>query len=333
MRTSRWLLVSMLALLVFASLPALANQYQAPMDQSAVPSWQASAPLSQPYLAPAQVYPAPVVQGALPVNLVPFLQAEVNEVAMLSAQSNHLRQQGDALGADLVASYIPDHQLQISRLQFLLGPQSMAIQPTEAPFLGTRAQIINHDRVAHSMVQDQYRTLLGQTVGFPVLHQVALLGLNGASRHFDSLTVARAVVEPTPQAQQEGLLAAVRLEKSAVADLLTQSQQLQAQGDFQGADLLLSQVPAHQQQLASLINLAPQYGVDPTFAVPTLVPPLSNPAEIQTAQRVSDIQMASTYALPIALLPPSPERDIALRGQQIALQGLSVIGPTGFPVA
>lgn len=322
MRTFVRLLVPILAIMTLAALPALAHQCSSNASASGRASY---------YQSPAAAQPLPQAQVApVAVDLRPFLQAEVNEVATLTAQSNDLRQRGETVSADLLASYIPDHQMQVARLQRWLGrtPDVMSLQPNESPFLGSAADVIARDRDAHVAAMDLYRGLLQQTVGLPYLHQVALLGLNGASRHFDSLTVAESTLSPSSLALNAGPMAALSLERGAVVDLEVQAEQLQAVGDFAQANLLLSQVSAHQQQIASLSGLVLQNGGDPVWAVPALVPPMRSPGAIQTALRISDRQLAQTYAVPIALAPQSPLAQLALNGQQIALRELAAIGPT-----
>lgn len=266
-------------------------------------------------------------------NLTPYLQAEVNEIAMLNAQWNYLQQQGDALGAALIASYIPDHQMQANFLSSAIqaqGGNPSSIQPTGTPFLGTRQAIIEHDTQAHQQVIQSYQRLASSTD--PNIRQLALMGQSGAMRHRSSLIIARAATTGTPVDLQNGLLAALSLERGAVLDLQTQAARLQVLGDTNSATMLLNFVPAHQQQVAAVEALLIQMGGNPALATVAPVVALPSRADILQHERVMNMQLVNTYALPIASLPNSPLRNLALAGQQNFLTALTIM-QSGMPAA
>jgi bacterioferritin (cytochrome b1) len=262
-------------------------------------------------------------------NLMPYLQAEVNEIATLSVQSNYLMQQGDPLGASLVASYIPDHQMMVNMLSAAIraqGGNPGAIQAqAAAPTTGTRLELIRADMAAHQRVIDQYQNLL-DTATDPAIRQLATLGLGGASRHFASLNVARGATLGTPEAIASAMLSALTLERMAVNDLQVQAAQLDQLGNQSAATTLRNLIPAHQQQVARLESLVTQLGGNPALAIPPPVAPLQTADNILLHQRILDTQFVNTYAMPIAALPPSPLRTAALQGQSIALYALSLLG-------
>lgn len=266
-------------------------------------------------------------------DLSRFLQAEVNEIVLLSAQSNYLQQQGDPLGAALVASYIPDHQMQASLLAnevARLGGNPAQITPNMQPVLGTRQQIIDLDIQQHQQARNSYQQFARDTKS-PIAQRLAINGQSGAARHFSSLQVAQGAILVTPAGQAQSTIAALTLERSAIANLQVQASSLQQLGDPTTANALLALIPQHQQQVDRLQALAIQQGLDPADAVPPPVVGLPSRDMIASALRSSATQMVNTYAMPIALLPASPLSQIAMQGQQGALTALAQL-PGGAPV-
>lgn len=266
-------------------------------------------------------------------DLTRFLQAEVNEIAQLSAQSNYLQQQGDPLGAALVASYIPDHQLQAGLLAnevARLGGNPALITPNVQPVLGTRQQIIDLDIQQHQQASNSYRNFANDTKD-PIAQRLAINGQSGAARHFSSLQIAQGAILGTPAGQAQSTIAALTLERSAIANLQVQASSLQQLGDPTTASALLALVPQHQQQADRLQALAVQQGLDPARAVPPTVVGLPSRDMIASAQRTFETQMVNTYAMPIALLPNSSFSQIARLGQQGALTVLAQL-PGGLPI-
>ena len=269
------------------------------------------------------------------VSLTPYLQAEVNEVAMLTAQANYLQQQGDPLGAAVVASYIPDHQMMITQLSAVIrqeGGNPSRVTAEGRPFLGTRAQIIEHDMRAHARVMDSYERLSRRTTRQQIDH-LATLGRSGAWRHYNSLVVARGATLGTPEAIYAGLLASQALEQAAINDLQTHATQLTAMGDPTTANLLSGMIPAHQQQLANLQTMANTFAggqnirVDNRTRITTLppLPVLTARPQILAHFQVVDTQFINTYALAINGLPPGPLQRVMADGQTVALTGLTAL--------
>lgn len=215
------------------------------------------------------------------ISLTPYLQSEVNEVATLTAQANYLQQQGDPLGAAVVASYIPDHQMMITQLSAAIqqqgrNPSSVVAKGT--PFLGTRAQIIDHDLKAHAKGMDSYASLTRRTSN-QQYDYLATLGRSGAWRHYNSLVVARGATLGTQEAIYASLLASQALEQAAITDLQSHATQLTALGDPTTANLLTGTIPAHQQQLANLQTMASNFSSGTNIRVSdrtriTTLPPL-----------------------------------------------------------
>jgi len=266
--------------------------------------------------------------------LTSSLQMEVNEVAMLTAQANYLQQQGDQLGAAVVASYIPDHRMMISRLSAAMqqmGGNPSTIVAKGTPFLGTRAQIIDNDLKAYAKAMDHYRDLSRRTSS-PVIKQLAAMGRDGAWRHYDSLVVASGATLGTPEAIYASLLASQALEQAAISDLQAQAARLASLGDQTTANVLLGMAPSHQQQAANLQVTTTNFGT-PQFGVAnrgriTTIPPvaaLDSRAQILAHFQVVNTQFINTYALAINGLPPSPLQRVMADGQTIALTSLTVL--------
>ncbi len=267
-------------------------------------------------------------QARYRVDINSFLQAEVNEVAELTAQSNWLQSQGDALGAALLASYIPEHQAQIARLAALsqqAGCNACAVQPTVRPTLGSREAIIQRGIFVHRRVGECYRRLARVTGNRTTLHQVALLGQAGAERHFASLHVALAATQGSPTAIRDGLAAALALERASVNDLNAQARALNAQGDTNAANALVNAIPQHQQQIAVLqTQLRQMRGIAPRFAVAPVVT-LGSRADILSHVRLMNSQMVNTYAVAISAFPDSPLKSAMLNGQVITLSAMTTL--------
>jgi len=272
---------------------------------------------------------------AVTISLTPYLQSEVNEVATLTAQANYLQQQGDPLGAAVVASYIPDHQMMITQLSAAIqqqgrNPSSVVAKGT--PFLGTRAQIIDHDMKAHVKAMDSYASLARRTSN-QQYDYLATTGRSGAWRHYNSLVVARGATLGTQEAIYASLLASQALEQAAINDLQTQAGQLTAQGDPTTANMLAGMIPAHQQQLANLQTMATNFSSGSRISVPdrtrisTLppVPVLATRAQILAHFQVENTQFINTYALAINGLPPGPLQTAMANGQAIALSSLAAL--------
>jgi len=286
-------------------------------------------------MAIAVVFMALATRAMGAVNLKPYLQAEVNEVALLTAQANYLQQQGDPLGASVIASYIPDHRMMASQLSAVYqqrGGNPAAVMAQGTPYLGMRQQIIDYDLKAHVKGMDNYSALYRNTTD-PVIKQLAAQGQSGAWRHYDSLEISRAATLGTPEAIYTGLLASNALEMAAITDLQTQATQLTAMGDQATANVLLGMVPAHQQQAANLQAAITNFGtgVDIDVAnrnrIATLppVPAMATRAQILAHFQVTNTQFINTYALAINALPPSPLRQVLANGQSVALISLTTL--------
>lgn len=276
-------------------------------------------------MPPGRLMSTSTAHGA---NLVPFLQGEVNEIAMLTAQQNYLLQQGDTVGAVLVASYIPDHQTQATALSQRIqqrGGNPGAIQANMTnPYLGTRAQILAYDAQQHAQVIAQYHKLTG--AGTLATRQLAFMGLSGAQRHFASLQVAMGATDGSPVAVLNGLSFDLQLERTAMLDLRTQAAQLRRMHDATTADRLLSLVPTHQAQAARLEALITQMGGNPAKVSVTSVASLPTRDAILAHFRQLDIQLANTYAVQIAAFPGgSPIQVASIRGQNNALTAIAVL--------
>ena len=242
---------------------------------------------------------------AQPANdLMPFLQSEVNEISLLTAQSNYLQQQGDPLGAALIASYIPDHQMQAQALSTAIsamGGNPATITPTTAaPFLGSRLAVIQYDEKHHQMAIRDYQRFARRTSD-PTSRQLAIIGASTASRHFNSLVVAQGGTTGTDRDIRNSLLAAITLEQGSISDLRTQSAQLCQLGNSGAATLLSNQIPAHQQQVITLTSLITQMGGNPSRAaapLPTAALPTS------TAILQHDKSPTRSSSTPTPPLPP-----------------------------
>jgi hypothetical protein len=141
--------------------------------------------------------------------------------------------------------------------------------------------------------------------------------MNAASRHFSSLTVARAAIVKSPASMVEGMTAALTLERGIVADLQVQATQLQQLGDTTTANMLLGAIPAHQQQVASLTSLVTQLGGNPARAVPPPTIALMTRADILSHQQIVATQMIDSYALPIHAFPNTTMATLSQQGQTI----------------
>lgn len=278
---------------------------------------------------------AATTQAGGQTSLIPYLQAEVNEVAELTAQVNHLQQQGDALGAAVLASYIPDHRMMITQLSAAIqqqGGDPSNVTAKGTPFLGTRAQIIDHQMRRHAEAMDNYADLARRTTN-EQRDFLATLGRSGAWRHYNSLVVARGATLGTPEAIYAGLLASQALEQAAINDLQTHATQLTALGDPTTATLLSGMIQAHQQQLANLQTMANSFAsgqnisVDNRTRITTLppLPVLTTRPLILSHFQVMNTQFINTYALAINGLPPGPLQRVMADGQAVALTGLAAL--------
>lgn len=262
---------------------------------------------------------------ALVSQLTPYLQAEVNEVALLTAQSNCLQQQGDPLAAAVVSSYIPDHQMMVCSLTSFIQQRTgrtLSLQPNMTPVLGKNADIFAYDMNQHQAAADAYQRL-AQNARDAQLQQLAMLGQSGALRHFHSLRIAQAAVAPTADSNMNSVQSALILENTAISDLQAQATQLNGIGDAQGANLLLSFVPIHQQQAARLCALLTQLGGDSQTAAALPVVPLPTRDMIVAHASTFDTQLVNTYAIQVANLPTGPVQQAMLAGQQGALFALA----------
>lgn len=260
-------------------------------------------------------------------TLKTFLQDEVNMIAVLTAQSNYLQQQNDPLGAALVTSYIPDHSLQASNLSAMitaLGSSPGGIVANSQPFLGTRDAILMNDQMASQRFIDQYKHLLAITTADNCvdIHRLAQLGLNAASRHFNSLTFARLNNICDAKTVLDGLVAALTLERGQIVDLQAQLTRLMALMDQGNANIVSSFIPLHQRQAGCLEAMITQLGGNPALAMPTEPVALASASEIIFHQRVVETQFVNTYAVPIASLPQGALRLLALQGQTASLFAL-----------
>jgi len=259
------------------------------------------------------------------VNLTPYLQAEVNEAAVLRAQANYLQQQGDPLGAAVMASFIPDHQMQIDRLSAVMlsaGGYPSTVQPNVTPTLGTRQQIFQSALEMHTQAIDRYRGLANATNN-NVYDQLALLGQNRAMRHAQSLRMANGSTAWTPTSLIDATTAALALERGMVNDLQIQANALAALGDQATAQVLLGMVPQHQQQAANLEVSLRQLGGDPAHAVPAPVVALTTRQAILDHFKTANTQMINTYAIAISTMPPGPLRQTLTAGQTQVLTSLA----------
>ncbi|HOS43395.1 MAG TPA: hypothetical protein PK794_06875 [Armatimonadota bacterium] len=276
---------------------------------------------------------APSVRGS---NLVPYLQAERDAIAVLTAQQHYLLQRGDTVGALLVGSYVPDHQLQASLLAQEIrdrGGNPDAVQANVPnPFLGSTAEILAYNSQQQAWIADQYRRLTG--AGTADSRYLAQTGLSGAERHFASLQVALGARDGSPAAVLNSLRYALQLERTAMADLQAQAAQLRRLNDPQTADRLVSLIPAHQQQEAQLISLIQQLGGNPATVGASTVAALPTRDAILMHRRAMDVQMANTYATHVAAFPStSPLHVAGLQGQRNALTAIAVLFGGPLPTA
>ncbi len=276
---------------------------------------------------------APSVRGS---NLVPYLQAERDEIALLTAQQNYLLQRGDTVGALLVGSYIPDHQMQASLLAQEIrnrGGNPDAVQANVPdPFLGSSMEILAYDSQQHAWVADQYRRLTG--VGTADSRYLAQTGLSGAERHFASLQVALGARDGSPPAVLNSLRYALQLERTAITDIQAQAAYLRRLNDPQTADRLVSLIPAHQQQARQLESLITQMGGNPASVGTSTIAVLPTREAILSHMRAMDVQMANTYATHVAGFPStSPLHLAGLQGQRNALTAIAVLFGGPLPAA
>ncbi len=259
------------------------------------------------------------------VNLRPYLQGEVNEVAVLTAQADRLQTRGDATGAALLQSYIPDHQQQAARLREAIrneGGNPDTVQPTGTPYFGSRLAMVRYDERAHARVMAQYQTLLNRATT-PSVRTLAMLGLNGASRHHNSLVVVRASSMTTRSDHRTALVAALALERGAVADLQTQSDRLTVLGDTNAAGTLQALVPPHQQQIARLERLLTEAGGHPAQVTAPVSAALPSRDLILANAHTENLQLASTYTLAISYLPAGPMANTFAQGRTVASQAMA----------
>jgi len=259
------------------------------------------------------------------VDLTPYLQAEVNEVATLNAQVNYLQQQADPISAGVVASYIPDHQMMVNLLSAqitAMGGNPTSVVPTGTPFLGTKQAIFNNDMTAHANVVNTYQDLAKNTD--PTINRLAMIGWNGAARHFSSLQFALASTTNTPTSTHDGLFAALILERTAIADLQTQSARLSQLGDTANANKLMALIPRHQTQASMLMTQISQLGWDPATAVAPPVVAFDTSNQILTSERIINTQLVNSYAMAIYSQPAnSPLQMAAMQTQPVALAALN----------
>lgn len=259
------------------------------------------------------------------VNLTPYLQAETNEVAMLLAQANYLQQQGDPLGAAVVASYVPDHQMQIAALTAYMqqhgGMPTAVTAAAVMPVMGTRSQILLADLNGHKQAMDSYARLARNSD--PTIKTLAMMGQNGATRHYESLQVAKGMTDFTPGAIRTATLAALSLEIATVDDLNMQSARLTALGDTTTATMLMNMVAAHQQQVTNLQTLVSRLGGNPKDAMTIPLVALNSRADIIAHFKVVDTQFVNTYAIALNVLPPSPLAQAFAQVQTLALTSLA----------
>lgn len=270
---------------------------------------------------------AALAQTRVQKDLTSLLQSEVNEIAALTAQSNYLQQQNDPLGAAALASYIPDHRLQASLISATLtqtGANPTTVAPTGTPLLGTRMQILDRDRADHQKAIDAYRRFANNNRNNTQLQAVALNGLGGAWRHFQSIDVARGATQNTPNSLRDSLLAAWNLEQFTIADLQTQANQLTALGDANTAAMLTGMIPAHQQQAANLQTQFTGMGgsMPRNINIPTPVA-IGVRDQILTHFLIANTQMVNTYALPISVATPGPLRDTLIAAQTVNVNALA----------
>jgi hypothetical protein len=275
--------------------------------------------------------PGSAVDGS---NLVPYLQAELNGIALLTAQSNYLMQQGDTVGSVLVSSYIPDHQMQASMLAQEIrnrGGDPDTVQANlSTPYLGTRAQILAYDSQQYVQAATSYRRLT--KAGTEDSRMLGMSGLSNAERHFASLQVAHGATIGGPIAVLNGLNYALQLERTAILDIQTQASQLNRMNDPATANRLLSLIPAHQAQAATLESLITRMGGNPAAVQTATVALLPTRDAIMAHFRSADIQIANTYATQIAgFSSASPIYVASLQGQRNALTAIAVLFGTVVP--
>lgn len=263
--------------------------------------------------------------AAIP-DLTPFLREELNEIAMLTAQANYLQQQGNTQAAELVRSYIPDHQMQVSALQSFMQTRGKSTNlPPAAPpaSFGTPPQIVQTDLQAHARIMQQYRTLLNQTSD-PTVRQLAAMGLNGATRHFHSLNAVQGAMMRSPEGINQSLIALLTLERTAIADAQVQAAQLRRLNNPNAAAALEAAIPAHQQLISQLEAQIRQQGGNPALAVVPPVVPLPNENLMLAHGQTFGRQVALTSNIVMSMLPAnSPARPLFAQSYNLALQGMA----------
>jgi bacterioferritin (cytochrome b1) len=271
-----------------------------------------------------------------PVDLKPYLQAEVNEIAILTAQSERLRARGDTMGAAMLQSYIPDHEQQAARLRAAMramGGNPDTVRATGTAPLGTRLAMVRADENTHARVVQQYRALMNACGTNATVHNLAVLGLNGAMRHYNSLVVVRASSANTVAGRREALAAALALERGAVADLQAQSARLTALGNTTDAATLQALIPAHQQQATRLENQLAEAGGAPTQVMVPPTAPLNAREAILAAAHTQSLQMVSTYSVALGYLPSGPMNRVFAQGRTIASQAIARLENRPIPSA
>lgn len=264
------------------------------------------------------------VDCAHTVSLCDFLQAELNEVATLTAQMNSL-QPCDPVGAALIASYIPDHQAQAAALSAYIachGGNPSQYSAHVMPCVGSREVILQSDIQQHMQAVANYAYLRTVTNDSEI-NQLAAIGQFAATRHLNSLQVALAATSITPTSAMDGLQAQLALESSAVADLQSQRCRLVVLGDQVDAAQMSVLIAQHQQQIATLQNTITQMCGYAGFVVVAPTYTLATKDAIFCQERTTEAQFINTYAVVIATLTPGPLQTIAAHGQAISLASLA----------
>lgn len=260
-----------------------------------------------------------------------FLQTEVNEVALLSAQAADLQQHGDVAGAATLTSYIPDHQVMIAQWSSLLQQRNSdpnTIRPNLTARQMDRLGYLEHDIDQHTRGMNDYARLARDTRDTNIRH-LALLGQAGAANHLLSLRVARGTTIGTPEAIGEATVSALALEQATIASLQANAAQSTALGDPQTAQLLQGMISCHQQQAANLDALARQLNADRRAVLPPVVTFTTLP-EIRNHLAVHAVQLNNTYALASQSLPVGPLQQVMANGHQLAFNGLAMLPPSGI---
>jgi hypothetical protein len=212
----------------------------------------------------------------------------------------------------MLSSYMQQH-----------GGIQPAVTPAAVqPITGTRSQILQKDLAAHQKGMNDYASLARST-GDAMLKDLALMGQGGATRHYESLQVARGMTDFTPGSIRTATLSALSLEIATVADLQMQAGRLTALGDQTTASMLLNMVPAHQQQIANLQTMVSQLGGNPrdTRTIPVVA--LNTRTDIINHFKTVDTQFVNTYAIALNMLPPSPLAQTFAQAQTLSLTSLA----------